>query len=312
MGKVLITGANGFVGHHLCRYLKTLKISYKAGVRKALNSEEFSYGDLTLIKNWSPLLQDCDSVVHLAARVHVMQEDQENPLASYRKVNTDSTMALAEAAKENGIKKFIYLSSIKVHGKNTEENTPFKLDDRVHPLDPYSISKFETENKLFKLHEPGVFEVIVIRPPLVYGPEVKGNLKNLMQVVRWPVPLPFASVNNQRSLVSVYNLCDLIATCLKVPQASGKVFLVSDDRDLSLKELVQKFALVQKRRSFLFPFPVSLLFLIARVLNRYDYAQRLLGNLQVDISQTKKILNWKPPFSFEETYSDKHSNFVQK
>lgn len=291
---IFITGAEGFVGKHLQKILFKKKIPFVAGSRSI-------YGDISIQNDWARLLIGCDVVVHLAARVHVMNETDENPINLFRKYNVEATANLAKSAKSIGIKKFIFISSIKVNGEETFE-IPFKPSDIPNPKDAYGLSKAEAEQELLKLHEPGVFEVVIIRPPLIYGPGVKANFQGLMKVVKRNLPLPFGLICNKRSLVSVLNLSDLIVTCLIHPEAGGKIFLVSDDCDFSLKELILRIAKVQNKVPILIPVPIKLMNLIAQIIGKKSYANRLFGNLQVDISETKRILNWKPPYSFEETF----------
>jgi len=293
---VFITGADGFVGRHLQKILKEKNISFIAGNRAL-------YGDISTQKNWHKFLIDCEAVVHLAARVHVMNETEDDPLIAFRNYNVKATTELAKAAKSAGVKRFIFISSVKVNGEETYEK-PFTSIDNPSPQDPYGISKAEAESELMKLHEANVFEVVIIRPPLIYGPGVKANFHNLMKLVSKNLPLPFGAVSNKRSLVSVYNLADLITTCLSHPLAGGKIFLVSDDEDLSLTELIKKMANVQHKNARLLSIPVSLMKLSAGLIGKKAYADRLFGNLQVDISETKKILGWKPPYSFEKTFDD--------
>lgn len=294
MKKVFITGADGFVGKHLQKALSSKAIPFIAGNRAL-------YGDITAQKNWEPFLKDCESVVHLAARVHVMNETESDPMLAFRKFNVDASVNLALAAKKMGVKRFVFISSIKVNGEETFEK-PFTAEDKPAPQDPYGISKKEAEEALLALNEPGRFEVVIIRPPLVYGHGVKANFVSLMKLASKELPLPFGSVKNKRSLVSVLNLIDLIIVCLDHPKAGGKTFLVSDDEDLSLPELVSKMAAVQGKKTKLIPVPVSFMSLGASLLGKKNYADRLFGNLQLDITATKKTLNWKPPYSFEATF----------
>lgn len=294
MKKIFITGSNGFVGKNLIQELDRKHISYVAGNRN-------SYGDFVTQTGWGELLVDCDVVVHLAARVHVMEEKDSDPLLSFRKMNVEGTLNLARSARETGVKRFIYISSIKVNGEETREN-PFTASDKPDPKDAYGISKMEAEIGLLKLHDPGVFEVVIIRPPLVYGPGVKANFEKLFWLVKKDLPIPFGKVSNKRSLVSVFNLCDLIIRCIDHPNASGEIFLVSDDRDYSLKDLIQLMGKTQGKYPHLLPIPVGLMKFACVLLGKSSYADRLFGNLHVDIEKTKNLLDWKPPFSFEDTY----------
>lgn len=300
MAKVFITGANGFVGKNLIKELEKHNIPFIAGVRNSFTANEVSYGEIQKQKNWAKLLQGADSVVHLAARVHVMNETENDPLKLFREVNVEATLNLAKAAKAVGVKKFIFISSVKVNGEVTTDHA-FKADDSPKPEDPYGISKFEAEKALMELHEKDIFDVIIIRPPLIYGPGVKANFEKFFNLVGKGFPLPFGAVNNKRSMVSVFNLSDLIINCLKNPKASGHTFMVSDDYDLSLKELIMKMSEAKNMKAVLIPIPVSLMKLGLSMIGKKDFCVRLFGNLQVDIQNTKNILGWKPPYTFVET-----------
>ncbi len=295
MKKVFITGSTGFIGRNLIAVLKSKKIDFVAGNRQI-------YGDMSTQQNWAGLVSDCDAVIHLAARVHVMEEKVKNPLESFRKMNVEATMNLARASKLVGVKRFIYISSIKVNGEETSDR-PFTPTDKPNPSDPYGISKLEAETELMKLHENGVFEVVIIRPPLVYGPGVEANFGKLFWLVKKDLPIPFGRVKNIRSIVSVFNLCDLIVTCLDHPKASGEIFLISDDNDYSLKDLVILMAKTEGKSPHLLPVPVCLMVIVATILGKKLYTNRLFGNLHVDISKTKLLLDWKPIYNFEETYN---------
>lgn len=305
MKKIFITGSSGFVGKSLKKELTKRNIPFYAGVRLAKNANEVSYGDITTQQNWCGLLEDVNVVIHLAARVHVMNEVAENPIELFRKVNCEASVNLAKAAKEVGVKRFIFLSSIKVNGEQT--TTPFQASDKPMPEDPYGISKMEAEEALMKLHEPGVFDVVIIRPPLIYGAGVKANFEKLFQLVQKGVPMPFGMVKNKRSMVSVYNLNDLIINCCDNPQAGGNIFLVSDDNDLSLPELIQRMAESKNKSALLLPVPVALMKLAFALIGKSSVSTRLFGNLQVDINKTKKVLGWKPPYTFLETFSESNN-----
>lgn len=304
MKKVFISGANGFVGEHLCKYFDRMLVPYIAGVRFSSSDKQVSYGEFTEVKDWSIYLADCDQVVHLANRAHVMNDTSKDPIETFRKVNTKSTTHFAENCKSLGIKRFIFISSIKVNGEQTNHRPPFNADEMPNPQDGYAISKHEAEQKLMALHEPGKFEVVIIRPPLIYGKSVKGNLSTLIRLIQKKCPLPFGSLKNRRSLISIANLCNLILICLKNPAAGGQIFLASDDQDLSLKELVLKLATVLKTTAFLFPFPIAILKCFADLIGKSALNDRLFGNLQIDIEKTKHMLNWKPPYSFEDTFEN--------
>lgn len=294
--KIFITGSKGFIGSNLIKMLAEKHIPFVAGSREL-------YGDITTQNNWEELISGCEAIVHLAARVHVMEESESDPLVAFKKVNVQATLNLARAAKSCGVKRFIYLSSIKVNGEETRE-IPFHASDVPKPLDPYGMSKMEAEAELLKLHEPNIFEVVIIRPPLVYGPGVKANFEKLFWLVKKDLPIPFGLVANKRSLVSVFNLCDLIIRCIDHPKAGGEIFLVSDDKDYSLKDLIQLMGKTLGKFPHLLPIPVSVMKWGCFILGKSSYADRLFGNLHVDITKTKDLLGWKPPFSFEETYKD--------
>lgn len=294
--KFFITGSNGFLGRHLCSELRLRGIDFIAG-------ERASYGDL-VTQEWANSFRNTKVVVHLAARVHVLNENPSDSLNDYMLTNYEATVKIAVAAKSQGVKRFIFISSVKVNGEETYEN-PFKMSDLPAPSDPYGISKMKAEEALMELHEQGVFEVVIIRPPLVYGPGVKANFRNLFNLVKKKIPLPFGCVKNKRSFISVFNLVDLIILCAEHPQASGQTFLASDDCDLSLKELVIKMGSVLGLKINFLPIPVFLMKFVAVFLGKKAFSQRIFGNLQVDISQTKKILNWKPPHTFESTFVKK-------
>lgn len=292
--KVFITGANGFVGKRLQKKLASLSLPYVAGTREL-------YGDLEEQNNWKEILKGMDVVVHLAARVHVMNETNTDPLSAFRNANVVGTLKLAVAAKSVGVKRFIFISSVKVNGEETFDR-PFSANDRPAPQDPYGVSKLEAERELMKLHQPGVFEIVVVRPPLVYGPGVKANFEKLFWLVKTDLPIPFSLVKNKRSLVSVDNLVDLIVTTLSHPKASGEIFLVSDDLDYSLKDLIEEMGKVLGKSPHLLPIPVTLMKIGAKMLGKKAYVNRLFGNLHVDIEKTKTLLNWKPPYTFQDTY----------
>lgn len=304
MKKIFITGASGFVGKVLTSELRARNISYLAGVRTKINESDIAYGIIENQSAWGNLLKDVSTVVHLAARVHVMNETNSDPLEAFRKTNCEATIKLAKSAKEAGVQKFIFISSIKVNGEKTLAK-PFFYNDTPKPEDPYGISKMEAENELLKLHEKEVFDVVIIRPPLIYGPGVKANFKNLMNLVSKRIPLPFGrAFQNQRSLVSVYNLVDLIILCSSHKNAGGEIFLVSDDHDLSLKDLIINMGKVVKVRPLLIPVPLWIIKFSAKILGKESVSDRLFGNLQVDISHTKERLNWHPRYGFIETFGE--------
>ncbi|MCU7800084.1 MAG: SDR family oxidoreductase [gamma proteobacterium symbiont of Lucinoma myriamae] len=304
MSKILITGSNGFVGQYLAHYLYETGNDVIKTYRKlpelinADDSRQVTVGNIDSQTQWQTALTGVDSVVHLAARVHVMQETNADPLTAFRAVNTEGTINLARQAVASGAKRFVYLSSIKVNGEKTT-NKPFYADDQPDPQDPYAVSKFEAEQQLFALGKETGLEVVIIRPPLVYGPEVKGNFSHLIKLADKSLPLPLAGINNARSLVSIENLCSLIQTCLTHPQAAGEVFLVSDGQDLSTSELFDYIAQALGKKSCLFYLPAGLIKFMTVILGRKAEYERLFGSLQVDISKIKQLLGWQPVISVQ-------------
>lgn len=284
----LITGATGFVGKSLCILLEQNKYLIK------LSDQRLS------ILDWSHELLTIDTVIHLAARVHIIKDRSTNPLSDFRNVNVDGTLNLARQAAAAGVKRFIFLSSIKVNGEFTLPNQPFKANE-ANPQDPYGISKHEAEIGLRDIAAETGMEVVIIRPPLIYGAGVKANFASLSRIVKAGMPLPLGSViNNRRSFVSLQNLIDLIITCIDHPKAANQTFLVSDDDDVSTSELIRKIAKAQNVPTRLFPVPIIFLKSLAKVFGKLEIEQRLLGNLQVDITKNKTLLGWQPPYTLEE------------
>ena len=303
--RVAITGATGFVGRHLIKELITRKLSVKELV--AIGRRETNLPNVTFFKgsidrnaDYNKALGSVDVVVHCAARVHVMNDVESEPLIEFRAVNTFGTFNLAKQAARAGVKRFIFLSSIKVNGESTTSKAIFKPDDKAAPQDPYGISKFEAEQKLLELGKKTGMEIVIIRPPLVYGDGVKANFASLMRFVDKGLPLPFRAIkNNKRSLVSVYNLVDLIKVCIEHPKAANQIFLVSDDHDLSTAEMVALMAKVQNKKNLALPVSVWCFKLAGKLLNKTEVIDRLTGSLQLDITHTKNTLNWTPPYSVE-------------
>jgi nucleoside-diphosphate-sugar epimerase len=240
------------------------------------------------------------TVIHAAARAHIMKDEVADPLAEYRRVNVDGTLNLARQAAAAGVKRFIFISSIKVNGEQTPLGQPFTADDTPAPEDAYGISKWEAEQGLQQLATETGMEVVIIRPPLVYGPGVKGNFASMIKLVAKGLPFPLGAIHNQRSLVAVDNLVDLIITCIDHPVAANQVFLAGDGQDLSTTELLRGVAKAMGKPARLIPVPSSLLMLGATLLGKKAVAQRLLGSLQVDIAKARNLLGWEPPVSVEE------------
>lgn len=304
--KVLVTGANGFVGRAVCQRLQALPgmdVACAVRTASALAGSAapcVAVGDLCAQTDWSAALSDVDAVVHTAARVHVMQDGAADPLTEFRRVNVQGTLQLARQAAAAGVQRFIFISSVKVNGELTAPGQAFTPEDQPAPVDAYGISKYEAEEALREISTRTAMAVVIIRPPLVYGPGVRANFAALMRATQRGWPLPLGAVHNRRSLVALDNLVDFIATCLTHPQAANQTFLVSDGRDLSTTELVQGLARAAAVPARLWPVPVWALQAGAALLGKSDVVQRLCGNLQLDISRSRTQLGWAPPVSVDE------------
>lgn len=301
---VLLTGASGFVGQHLAFMFESISdfnltsvvrsdVASVHGARRVISEID---GDT----DWLSLLTDKDLIVHAAARAHVMTDEGSDFLEEYRRINVDGTLNLARQAALACVKRFIFISSIKVNGEQTSSGRPFTADDRPAPEDAYGISKLEAEQGLLQIAEETGLEVVIIRPPLVYGPRVKGNFLGMIKVVKKRIPLPLGAIYNRRSLVSIDNLVDLVVKCTCHPEAANQVFLAGDGCDLSTTELLKGVAKAAGVSACLVPIPASILMFIASLLGKRVMAQRLLGSLQVDISKARDLLGWTPPLSVEE------------
>lgn len=302
MTKVLVTGANGFVGRHLCPYLLSQGYSVRAAVRQTQPDwticEQLAVGDISASSDWSGALEGVDCVVHLAGRAHVMRELADAPLTLFRQVNVEASRRLAQQAAEAGVKRLVYLSSIKVNGERSTER-PLRADDQAAPEDAYGLSKWEAEQALRAIAEQAELSLVIVRPVLVYGHGVKGNLQSLARWIRRGLPLPLGLVDNRRSLVSIQNLLDFLTTCLQHPAADGEVFLVADGDDLSTPELIRRLAQAMGVSSRLLPMPLSILRLIGKISGRSAAIERLCGDLQVDIEKNRQLLGWTPKVSVE-------------
>jgi nucleoside-diphosphate-sugar epimerase len=302
---ILVTGATGFVGDALCYDLLRKNYTVSATIRNSRDSEKLPHGIKTvLIDSLTtdlPIetLTNTQAIIYLAARVHQMNDNKPDAIENYRSINTYAPISLAKQAVENGVKRFIYLSSIKVNGEGTS-NLSYREDDQVNPIDPYGQSKWEAEQGLLKLAEETGLEVVIIRPTLVYGAGVKANFLQLMKIIDKGLPLPFGAINNSRSLVYVGNLVDAIITCIDHPNAKNQTFIVSDGEDLSTSELIRRIGKAMGKSPLLIPFPPSLLKLGTKIIGKGDVGDRLLGSLQVDSSKIRQVLNWTPPYSVDE------------
>lgn len=307
MKKICVTGASGFVGSSICKTLGLLEKPTIGFVRKLYpflqnNKVEYvSIGDICLDINWKDHFYGNDFIIHCAGIAHNSNRNDNQDI--YRQTNVESTKRIAEHAVEAGIKRLIFLSSVKVYGESKLSDSNRKIisiNDTPNPQDAYAKSKFEAENILLEISAKTNLEVVIIRLPLVYGHGVKGNLAKLINIIRSGIPLPFSQVKNQRSMIGIDNLVDMIQVCIEHPNAAGKIFLVSDDNDLSTRQLIEYISSSMGNSANLFPIPISILKLVGRLTGKESEIHRLIGSLQVDIGQTCKILNWKPTISVEE------------
>ena len=302
--KVLVTGASGFIGKSLCEELVSQKKLTVAAVRTnnvgLAGVESLLVGDANDTTDWSIALVNVSVIVHLAARVHVMHDKSINPLAEFRKVNVDGTLNLARQAAAAGIRRFIFISSVKVNGEISVLSKPFTTEDIANPQDAYGLSKYEAEQGLILIANKTGMELVIIRPPLVYGLGVRANFATMFQAVKLGIPLPFGAIRNRRSFVYVENLVSLILRCIIHPAANNQIFFVSDGHDLSTTELLQASAIALGVKARLLPIPQKLLEVCATLIHKKDWAQRLCGNLQVDILKTCELLDWQPPFTVAE------------
>lgn len=324
--RFLVTGANGFVGKSICAELQRQGYEAWGAVRRndvVLNSKisQISVGEINTLTDWSAALAGVDVVIHLAARVHVMNEASGDPLTEFRKTNVQGTEHLARSAAAHGVKRLVFVSSIKVNGESTfpdsssslREIPPgpplskwgkikpvFSEADEANPQDPYGVSKWEAEQALQRVAQETGLEVVIVRPPLVYGAGVKGNFAQMLKVLAKGIPLPLASVNNLRSLIYIGNFVDALMICATHPAAAGQTYLVSDGEDVSTPDLLCQLGLAMGRPARLLPCPPILLKLAGRLVGKSDQIDRLLGSLQVDSSKIRRDLGWQPPFTLHE------------
>jgi len=341
---LLVTGANGFVGRVVCRYAleagfkvrgsvrgsdksypdmypltplfsrgeeshpgpsgTLVSRDFEAPQREGRNIEKVVVGELGVDADWAPALEGVGAVVHLAGRVHIMKDFAVDPLAEFRKVNVEGTERLAVASAAAGVKRFVFLSSIKVYGEDMPSGPlkkaqikAFTEEDIPNPQDPYAISKWEAEQVLHKISKETGMEVVIIRPPLVYGPGVRANFLRLLRMVERGIPLPHGAIRNQRSLVYVKNLVDGIISCVRHPDAAGKTFLVSDGEDVSTPDLIRLIGSSMGKKCLLFNVSPKLLLYLSKVIGLEASIQRLTGSLVVDSSCIRRELGWTPPYS---------------
>ena len=301
--KIFITGANGFIGRNLCAFLKEkgyfVRGAVRNNVRDVSGADEYiQVGDINESTDWQQALAGVDTVIHLAARVHIMNDPMADPVEAFRKVNVLGTELLARMAVKAGVKRFIFISSVKVNGEGalrsyTEKDTP-------EPQDAYGVSKREAEDSLACIAAETGLQMVVLRLPLVYGPGVKANFKNLFKVAGAGLPLPFKGINNRRSFLYLGNLVDAIFSCIEHPLAVGETFLVSDGQDVSTPDLIKMIACAMKKRAVLFSLYPGILKVLCKIIGRSEELEKLTGTLIVDSSKIRNLLGWKPPFTLEQ------------
>jgi nucleoside-diphosphate-sugar epimerase len=302
---VLITGATGFVGRFLCTRLlaqgwivRGTLLAHENPTSLVKGMESVLIEPLGPDTPWSQAVSGIDTIIHLAARVHIMDDHSTDPLAEFRKVNSEGTKQLASEAAKAGVKSLVFISTIKVNGE--ESSSPYTEGSKVQPSDPYGISKWDAEQGLRQLEAETGLQVVVVRPALVYGPGVKANFLNMMKAVSQGLPLPLASITNKRSLIYVGNLVDALATCAAHPAAAGQTFLVSDGEDVSTPELIKRTACALGVSARLLPFPLLLMRLAGKLTGKSAVVNRLTGSLTVDSSKIRRVLGWQPPFTMAE------------
>ena len=302
--RILVTGANGFIGGVLCRDLAERGFKVRGAVRKSMalpsGVETIPVGSMDEDTDWSSALENVDCVIHLAARVHVMSETAIDPLSEFRKVNVEGTKKLAYSSARAGVKRLVYVSSVKVNGEATAR--PFTEEDEPAPQDPYGISKLEAEQALCKISEETGLEIVILRPPLVYGPGVGGNFVKLLQWIEKGLPFPLGSVMNRRSMIYVENLVHALIHCANHPDAKGEAFLVADRETISTPDLIFRLSEKMNRKARVLAFPVSILAFFGKIAGKSAEIERLTCSLEIDSSKIMNKLGWIPPFSLEDGF----------
>lgn len=297
--KVLVTGANGFIGKALCTYLHEHGHDVVAAVRRGSGQRhEIMVGEIDKNTNWEDALAGCDAIVHLAARVHKLNDSSSGIESLYRETNTAATINLAKQAVLAGVKRFVFVSSIKVNGEGSDR--AYTSSDKPNPQDAYANSKWEAEQSLKKIANESEIEVVILRPPLIYGPDVKANFLRLLHIVYRGWPLPFGLIRNRRSLLFVGNFIDVIAACLTHPNAVGKTYLVSDCYDVSISDLIKDIAFALGRPARLLPVPQVVISWISKAFGKSDVSDRIIGSLTVDCAEIESDLHWKPPYTMQQ------------
>ncbi len=301
---MLVTGANGFVGQVLCAEAVRCGLHIRGAIRAACESsagiEVAVVGEIDGETDWTDALRDVEVIIHLAARVHVMRDAAADPLAEFLKVNLHGTVNLVEQAARTGVKRFVYVSSVKVNGEQTTESQTFVESDQPDPQDPYAVSKWQAEQALQRIAQDTGLEVVIVRPPLVYGPGVKGNFISLLAAIDKSMPLPLTGAHNARSLLYVGNLVDALIVCATHPVAAGQTYLLSDGKDVSTATLVEKINQALGRNSRAFYFPRPALRAVAVMLGRAEQVDRLFGSLRVSDKKIRAELGWSPPYTLEQ------------
>ena len=316
--KIIVTGAGGFIGKNLLFNTALDPNIEVRAVFREINKEQKSPYELVEIEdinsgtNWKGILEDIDTVIHLAERAHFTTATEKNSQSKFSETNIEGTLNLASQSVEKGVKRFIFLSSIKVNGEKTLLNSPFTSEDSPQPEDFYGKLKLETEKRLKEITRKETMELVIIRPVMVYGPGVKANFLNLITWISKGLPLPFGSVRNKRSFVSVHNLIDFILLCVNHPSAANETFLVSDGKSISTTELIENIKSALGKGGLNFPLPLFILKVILFISSRSNLSQKLLGSLEVDISKNKEILGWEPSISFEESLNLTIEHFLKK
>lgn len=316
--KVLLTGSTGFVGQALLARLAAqpalvlVAVSRRPAFGLPAGVAHAQVADIAADTAWQSILQGVQAVIHAAARVHVMSDKVADPLAEFRKVNVDGTLNLARQAVGAGVKRFIFISSIKVNGESTAPGKPYSAESQPAPVDPYGISKLEAELALRELAAETGMEVVIIRPPLVYGPGVKANFLSMMRWLSKGIPLPLGAIQNRRSLVALDNLVDLIATCVEHPAAANQTFMVSDGEDLSTTELMRRLSAALGRSARLLPVPQALIERAAILLGRRQLSQRLCGSLQINMDKTRERLGWTPPLTVDQALAKTAAHYLKE
>lgn len=318
MSRVLVTGSTGFVGGVLCPVLERAGHDVVAQVREKAHPDippETPKGVTSVVvpdigpdTDWKAAIHGADAVVHLAARVHVMKEKAGNPLAEFNRTNAEGTASLAAAAAAAGVRRFVYLSTVKVMGETSAQ--PFRESDTPNPEDAYGKSKLAGEKALIEAAGPSGMETVILRAPLVYGPGAKGNILSLLKICRWAPPLPFSAVDNRRSMIHVGNLADAILCCLDRDEAAGQTYFVRDGEDLSTADLIRGLAAGLGRPARLFPAPEGFLRLAGRITGKGPEVTRVLGNLQVNDDKIRRELGWTPPVNVVQGLNETASWFA--